>query len=116
MVSVTNDPTAEIYYGIVVSAAPSANPLTYAGGKVTNGANTVKIDMTATDYNKITTKITNLPESITLNCSGYVCVDGVISYLNHSTSDDEAFVVSHAAIIELLNPKTEEAPEEIPAE
>jgi hypothetical protein len=58
--------------------------------------------MTGSVYNKITTKITNLPADITLNCSGFVCVDGVISYLNHETSDKEATIVSHAYIIALL--------------
>jgi hypothetical protein len=97
------DPTAEIYYGIIVSAVPSATPLTYANNEVVAGTNTVKIDMTGSVYNKITTKITNLPADITLNCSGFVCVDGVISYLNHETSDKEATIVSHAYVINLKN-------------
>lgn len=59
--------------------------------------------MTGTEYNKITTKIVNLTDGIALNCSGFVCVDGVISYLNHETSDKEATIVSHTYVINLQN-------------
>ncbi len=91
----------ELRYGLVVSATPDGTPLTIVDGALVTDANTIKMEMTGTQYNKITIKVTNLSENAQLHCNGYVVVDGVISYLNHKTVDSEATTVTHATILEI---------------
>ncbi len=92
----------DIAYGLVVSAAPDGSPLSYADGELTEDENTVKINMTGTDYSKLTVRVSKLPSAQALHCNGYVVVDESIFYLNHATVDAEAQNITHAEMIELL--------------
>ena len=93
-----------VQYGLLVSAMPSANPITgVVDGVLTLAVATVKINMTGTDYTKFSVKVTGLPDNQTLNCCGYVVEGENVTYLNHATSDSEAATVSHAIALALQN-------------
>jgi hypothetical protein len=108
----------ELMYGLVVSANITGAPLSYADGKIQSAANTVKADMTGSNYNKLTMRVTNVGE-LSLHCAGYVSLNGEISYLNHGTVDKTATTVSISIIDSILNPQTPsegDEGEETPAE
>ena len=109
----------DIAYGLVVSATPDGTPLSFVNDELTEDANTVKINMTGTNYNKLTVRVSKLPVDQALHCNGYVVVGTDIYYLNHATVDTEAQNITHAGMIDLLeeNDSTEgeETPEVDPA-
>jgi len=111
--------TISVAYGLVVSANTNGTPLTYADGSLTESSNTVKINMTGTDYNKLTVRVSNIG-SFALHCNGYVVVGEELFYLNHATVDTTAQTITYAEMLELLDEAEggteEEIPEEIPAE
>ncbi|MBQ8545758.1 MAG: leucine-rich repeat protein [Clostridia bacterium] len=92
----------DVQYGIVVSAAPSANPITgVVDGKPQLASSTINIAMQGTTYTTFSVKITGLPENQTLNCCGYAIEGEKVTYLNHATADAEATTVSHAIALQL---------------
>ncbi|MBE6664406.1 MAG: hypothetical protein E7602_07940 [Ruminococcaceae bacterium] len=108
-----------VAYGLVVSANTNGTPLTYADGSLTESSNTVKINMTGTDYNKLTVRVSNIG-SFALHCNGYIVVGEELFYLNHATVDTTAQTITYAEMLELLEEAEggteEEIPEETPAE
>ena len=111
--------TISVAYGLVVSANTNGTPLTYADGSLTESSNTVKINMTGTDYNKLTVRVSNIG-SFALHCNGYIVVGEELFYLNHATVDTTAQTITYAEMLELLEEAEggteEEIPEETPAE
>ena len=88
-------------YGLVVSADPTATPITgVADGNAVVGANTIKVSMTGAGYTNISTKIVNVPTTKTLNCAGYVIEGEKVIYLNYETASEEAEILSYEIILE----------------
>ncbi|MBE6664517.1 MAG: leucine-rich repeat domain-containing protein [Ruminococcaceae bacterium] len=107
--------TISVAYGLVVSANTNGTPLTYADGSLTESSNTVKINMTGTDYNKLTVRVSNIG-SFALHCNGYILVGEELFYLNHATVDTTAQTITYAEMLELLDEDESETEEEIPEE
>ncbi len=96
-------------YGLVVSADPTATPITgVADGNAVVGANTIKVSMTGAGYTNISTKIVNVPTTKTLNCAGYVIEGEKVTYLNYETASEEAEILSYEVILEKTAGEAEE--------
>lgn len=94
---------SEVQYGFVISAAPSASPITGVdeNGEVKVGTGTIKVNMTNGIYNRISVVVRNLSEGKTLNCCGYVVDAKRVTYLGHASSNAEAEIIDHSGVIEL---------------
>lgn len=88
-----------VNYGVVGAIANDGKPLYLDNeGKVTPAEKAVAVNMTGTDYSKITIKINGLSAGIGVNCNAYVLVDGAISYI----CDDQILDVAVEKIIAVV--------------
>ena len=91
----------QIEYGLLVSAAPSNNPIKGVNdGEIVIAENTVSLNMTDAGYSKIDVKINNIVRNQELNCAGYVLDSGKITYLNYDSAVDKAEILSYDVILE----------------
>ncbi len=86
----------KINYGVVAAIANGEiAPLSVVDGKIVAGANAVSMDMTDTNYSKVVLIINGVSTSVAVNCSGYLMVDGVISYISGDELADKPAVLTY---------------------
>ena len=88
-----------VNYGVVGAIANDGKPLYLDNeGKLVPSEKAVAVNMTGTDYSKITIKINGLSVGIGVNCNAYVLVDGAISYI----CDDQILDVAVEKVIAVV--------------
>ncbi len=86
----------KINYGVVAAIANNDTvPLSVVDGKVVAGENAVSINMTDTNYSKVVLRLNGVSTSVAVNCSGYLMVDGVVSYISGDELTDKPAALTY---------------------
>lgn len=91
----------EFIYGVVISANPSATPISYVDGRIVYDDKTIIFQMggASREFSYIQVKLTNIGEEL-LNCQAYAIENGTVTYIGHNEVNSIAEIISYDAVVE----------------